>query len=262
MLFQREGFPDEDEFVLCTVTAVNPHSIFCSLDEFGGKTGLIHISEVAPGRIRNMREYVSEGKKVVCKVLRVDSQKGHIDLSLRRVNASQKKQKLDDIKREIFAEKIIELVAKKKKLDIPKLYSELSAVLLKKYDSLMDAFEKVSFEGLSLEKVGLEKSVSSELTEAIVARIKPVAVNIGGIIKMSSYAPDGFERVKAVLLKLEKSGGGSYLGYSGGGSYRLVITSEDYKSAEKLLSDAVNSASKLCKSSDITFEFLRSDEKK
>ena len=51
MLYKKQGMPDEDEIVLCTVTAVHHHSVFAKLDDYG-KTGMIHISEVSPGRIR------------------------------------------------------------------------------------------------------------------------------------------------------------------------------------------------------------------
>ena len=90
MLYHKDGFPEENEAVMCTVTSVQYNSVFCTLDEYG-KSGMIHISEVAPGRIRNIRDYVIEGKKVVCKVLRTDLERGHIDLSLRRVSEGQRR---------------------------------------------------------------------------------------------------------------------------------------------------------------------------
>jgi len=68
MLLKKEGFPEEDELVMCTITKVQFHSVFANLDDYG-KNGMIHISEVSPGRIRNIRDFVKEGKKVVCKVL-------------------------------------------------------------------------------------------------------------------------------------------------------------------------------------------------
>src|SRR3989338_3106883 len=107
MLLEKKGFPAEEELVLCTVTNVQFHSVFVTLDEYNSRTGMIHISEVAPGRIRNIRDFVIEGKKVVCKVLRINQEKGHIDLSLRRVNESQKQLKLNEIKQEQFAENIL-----------------------------------------------------------------------------------------------------------------------------------------------------------
>jgi translation initiation factor 2 subunit 1 len=44
------------------------------IEEYG-KQGLIHISEVSPGRIRNIRDFVKEGKMVVCKVIKIDEGK-------------------------------------------------------------------------------------------------------------------------------------------------------------------------------------------
>ena len=93
MLYKKQGFPEESELVMCTVSNIQYHSVFADLDEYG-RQGMIHISEISPGRIRNIRDYVKEGKKIVCKVLRVNSERGHIDLSLRRVNEAQRKNKI------------------------------------------------------------------------------------------------------------------------------------------------------------------------
>ena len=123
MLLRKQGFPEDNELLLCTVTKVQFHSVFVNIDEYG-KSGMIHISEVSPGRIRNIRDYVKEGKKVVCLVLKVNQEKGHIDLSLRRVNEGQKRAKVDEIKKEQVSEKIIEFVAKKSGLDVRKLFDE------------------------------------------------------------------------------------------------------------------------------------------
>ena len=68
MLYKKQGYPEEEELVLCTVTNVQHHSVFVNIDEYN-LSGMIHISEVSPGRIRNIRDYVKEGKVIVCKVL-------------------------------------------------------------------------------------------------------------------------------------------------------------------------------------------------
>ena len=91
MLLKKRGYPPEDSLVLVTVTKVNPNSVFVTLDYYENRPGLIHISEISPGRIRNIRDFVIEGKKVVCKVLKIDQTKGHIDLSLRRVTEIQRR---------------------------------------------------------------------------------------------------------------------------------------------------------------------------
>jgi len=51
MLYQRKGIPEENEIVLCKVTKIYPNSVFVDLLEYA-KPGMVHISEVSPGRIR------------------------------------------------------------------------------------------------------------------------------------------------------------------------------------------------------------------
>ena len=172
MLLKKQGFPESEELVLCTVTGVNPHSVFCTLDEYGGRTGMIHISEVAPGRIRNIREFVQEGKKVVCKVLQVNKEKGHIDLSLRRVNEGQKRTKLNQIKQEQLAEKIIEYAAKQLGESPLTLYNKLAEKLATQFGSIFAAFEQAAQDKLTLETI-VDKKIAKLLTDAVKQRIKP-----------------------------------------------------------------------------------------
>ncbi len=255
MLLKKEGFPEEDELVLCTVTAVQFHSVFVRLDEYNNRSGLIHISEIAPGRIRNIRDYVVEGKKVVCKVLRIDKEKGHIDLSLRRVNAAQKKNKLNQIKQEQLSEKIVEIVAKENKQDKAKLYDAVSQKLLEKYPSLFDAFEDVVRENLDLSKF-LDEKIAKKLTEAITQRIKPPEVEIGGELMLSSHEPNGVELIKEALKQITVTDG-PVIKYKGTGIYSIWVKSEDYKSAEKILKKTLDGLEKFAKKNRINMEFKR-----
>ncbi|MBW3018824.1 translation initiation factor IF-2 subunit alpha [Candidatus Woesearchaeota archaeon] len=256
MLRKREGFPEEDEFVLCTVTGINPHSVFVTLDEFGGRTGMIHISEVAPGRIRNIKDYVQEGKKVVCKVIQIREDRGHIDLSLRRVNEAQKRRKLNEIKQEQVAEKIIETVARQQKKKTEELYKKISEKLLEEYESLYEAFEDVVAEELDLSKY-TDKRTAEMLTEIIKQRIKPEIIAIGGDVQLSSYEPNGIDLVKKTLQAIEKEG--VEVRYLGAGMHHIELRGEDYKEAEKTLKKALESAEKLAKKNNIEFKFTRKE---
>ena len=73
--------------VLCTVDRIVGTAVFVRIDN-SNIEGEIIMSEVAPGRIRNIRDYVVPKKKIVCKVLRISSS-GNIDLSLRRVTQKE-----------------------------------------------------------------------------------------------------------------------------------------------------------------------------
>ncbi|MFC1648087.1 translation initiation factor IF-2 subunit alpha [Nanoarchaeota archaeon] len=251
MLYQKEGYPEEDEFVLCTITKIQYHSVFCTLDEYE-KSGMIHISEVSPGRIRNIRDYVQEGKKVVCKVLRIDLEKQHIDLSLRRVNEAQKKAKLNVIKQEQRAEKIMEQLAEQLKKPAKDIYNETTKALFTNYEMLYLAFEDVVENDADLKKFGLKKEIADPLTALVKEKIMPKQVTISGLIDAVSYAEDGVSAVKKSLLAAEAKG--SEITYTGAGKYRIQVTAPDYKQAEKIMADCIKAAESEMKEGELKFE--------
>lgn len=256
MLFKKQGFPEEGELVLCTVTSVQYHSVFVELDEYG-KNGMIHISEVSPGRIRNIRDFVKEGKKIVCKVLRINEEKGYIDLSLRRVNESEKRRKIDGIKREQNAEKIVEIAAGKIGVKTEELYKEVSGKI-KNFASLNDFFEKAAQEEGLLESTDIDKKSLKVLEETIKQRIKPTEVEIIGKLKITTYAPNGIEIIKDSLKKAEDAAKGKIsINYLGSGSYRFMVKAPDYKEAEKLMKNATESALNNVTKHNGTAEFAR-----
>src|SRR3989338_4337309 len=235
MLLKKKGFPEVGELVLCTVSAIHFHSIFIKLDEYE-RQGLIHISEIAPGRIRNIRDYVVENKKIVCVVLAVNKEKGHIDLSLRRVNEGQRRAKINEIKQEQIAEKIVEMIAKQKKLDVIPLYTEVFEKASNKYPNLYLCFEDEISKKNVISSFGLKKDIEEALLDAIKLTIKPAIVKISGDLKLSSYKANGIDLIRNTLLNMEELSEGTVtIRYNGGGRYHLDLTTENYKKAEKLL---------------------------
>ena len=256
MLFRKQGFPEEGDLVLCTVTSVQFHSVFVDIDEYG-KGGMIHISEIAPGRIRNIRDFVIEGKKIVCKVLRINEEKGYIDLSLRRVNESEKRRKIDGIKRQQNAEKIIEIAAGKVGLKTEQLYSEVSGKI-KNYASLYECFEAASKDDKLLESLGIDRKYTNVLEEIIKQRIKPSKVEIVGKLKITVFAPNGIDIVKDSLKKAEEAAKERIsIKYLGSGLYRFMVKAPDYKEAEKLMKNATESAINYVTKHAGTAEFAR-----
>lgn len=239
MLVQKKGFPEESELVLCMVTNVQSHSVFVKIEDYG-TSGMIHISEVAPGRIRNIRDYVKEGKMVVCKVLRINKERGHIDLSLRRVTEGQRRNKINDIKQQQKAEKIIEFVAKKLNQDPKEVFTQVSEKLLENYDSVFQGFMDVVETDVTLLKLGVETKLAAELESIIKARLKPERVEVRGNLLLVSEAPDGVERVKTAIKAAKKHKVEAK--YIAGGNYLLIAEGPDYKAAEHDLRTASEAA--------------------
>ena len=63
-----------------TVTKIVPFGIFVNL--FPGKDGLVHISEIAPQRIDNIRDFANEGDRVRVKLVKID-ERGRYNLSMK-----------------------------------------------------------------------------------------------------------------------------------------------------------------------------------
>ncbi len=74
----------EGAVVTGIVTGIQPYGIFVSLDE--RTQGLIHISEITDGYVKNIYDYVNVGESVRVKIIAIDEKAKRISLSLRDVD--------------------------------------------------------------------------------------------------------------------------------------------------------------------------------
>tara|TARA_Y100000034_G_C6893729_1_gene411621 strand:+ start:18 stop:791 length:774 start_codon:yes stop_codon:yes gene_type:complete len=254
MFYKKKGFPEVNSVVMCNVKKVLPHCVFVGLEEYG-KEGMVHISEVSPGRIRNIRDYVVEGKKVVCKILRINRERGHIDLSLRRVNLSQKKKKVDEYKQEMKAEKLLENVGREFKFKLDQMYKEVGYKILDKYDSLTDAFQEVVSGKLELSNLGIKENIAKKIEALVKEKMKPPIVSVKGVFKISTKESNGIEIIKKVLNNLLSKG--LNVAYLSAPKYKISLEDKDYKKAESKLKDAIDSSLQLAKKLKADAEFNR-----
>ena len=255
MFYKKQGFPEIGEIVICTVKKILPHAVFVDLDEYD-KEAMIHISEIAPGRIRNLREYVVEGKKIICRILNLDKTKGYIDLSLRRVTQTQKTNKNNQYKQEQKCEKILEDVAKLLKTDLKTIYEKAGYKIIEKYDGLIPCFNEIVNHNLDLKDLDIDKNIAEKITEVVKEKIKPPEVIISGILKLESDAPDGIELIKKALLQNKYEN--MKISYLSAPNYRLIVTSKDYKTAESLIKNISSSIIEAMKKLKGRAEFIRS----
>ena len=254
MFYKKKGFPEVNDIVMCTVKKVLFHSVFVNLDEYD-KEWMVHISEVSPGRIRNIRDFVVEDKKIACKVLKIDREKGHIDLSLRRVNLKQKRKKIDEYKQEIKAEKLLENVGKELKLDLKKMYEEVGYKIIDNYENLSDGFHEIVNGNLKLSKLGVKDNIAKKLELVVNEKMKTPTVIVGGILKLSTTETNGIEIIKKILNNLiSKKIEVTYLGAP---KYKISLEEKDYKAAETKLKEAIDSTLQLGKKLKADIEFNR-----
>ena len=196
---------------------------------------MVHISEVSPGRIRNLRDFVSIDRQIVCKILSVNKEKGYIDLSLRRVNSTQRREKLDEIKTELKAENLISNLAKKLHQNVAEVYREISKPILKDYSYLFLCFKDVASGEVHLADLGVKKELAQELEAAIIDKFKPKKIILKGEIQLKTYHPNGLDKVKSILQKINQISDTISLTYLGAGRYKFAVEDFDYKPAEQTI---------------------------
>ena len=255
MVFKKTGILEEDEIVLCTVKKILFHSVFVTLDEYENKEGMIHISEIAPGRIRNIRDYVKEGKKIVCKILRIHADKGHIDLSLRRVNNSERIKKNNDYKQEQKAEKLLENVAKKNKKTLDEMYKEIGINLVKEYGSLNVGFQNIAADNSLVKSISLQKKIEDTLLEVINEKIKPIEVKLSATLTLQNNSPNGIEVIKNILSKIKDKN--LKINYISAPKYRITLTAPDFKIGEAKLKQIKEKFLFLGKENNCLVDFAR-----
>jgi len=257
------GLPRPGELVVCTVNKVMDFGAFVGLDEYENREGLIHISEVASGWVKYIRDYVREGQKVVCKVLNVNPERGHIDLSLKDVNEHQRSAKIQSWKLDQKAEKWLSRSAEQLGIDKQEL-EKLEEALLDKFHSFYAIFEELAEHGQdALEGLGLAPEVVKELARAAAENIKAPRVSITGYLDLTCPQPDGVDVIKKALKEALKVGDGAQLEitYVGAPRYRIKVTTEDYKAAETALRQAAERAIAVVRKQRGTGTFIRQLEK-
>ena len=246
MFYKKKGLPEEGEYILCTVKKILFHSVFVNLDEYYQKEGIIHISEISPGRIRNIRDYVKERKKLICKVLRVKHDRGQVDLSLRRVSIAMRKKKNTEVKQEQKAEKIMEIIAKKLNADIKKLYQDFGNKVWEEYGGLYPFFQEFIAGTISLKDASIPQEDIDVVAEVIQEKIKPKKFNIERILILQSEAKNGIEIIKEALEKAgELAKEKNYdlsISYVSAPNYNIKISALDHKVAEKAMEDVTSAA--------------------
>jgi translation initiation factor 2 subunit 1 len=239
-MLDRE-WPQESELVVCTVQNVKDFVAFVSLDEYGGRQGLIPISEIATGWIKYIRDHIREGQKIVCKVLNVDRSRGHIDLSLKDVNEHQRREKIREWKNESKARKWLGFVAEQ----TGESAAALEDLIFKKYGAFHPVFEDLVMDSEStLKKLDLPKKVADTLLHVAQENVKVPRVEVTGHLVLTSTLPDGISVIKKALKSAEPkiAGVDIELLYLGAPMYRIKVTAPDYKKAEKAIEKAANAA--------------------
>ncbi|WP_435097188.1 translation initiation factor IF-2 subunit alpha [Halarchaeum sp. P4] len=256
-----EGWPEQGELVVGKVDEIEDFGVFVDLEEYRDKRGLVHISEVASGWIKNVRDHVREGQTVVAKVLDVDKSSQQIDLSIKDVNDHQRSEAIQEWKNEQKADKWMELAFGEEMSD--EQFRDVADVLVAEFGSLYEGFEQAAIHGTeALEGLDLSEEDVDAIVSTARENVSVPYVTVTGYVHLESPAPDGVDDIKEALQAAEDEDevpeeADLEVTYVGAPEYRIRVEAPNYKTAEDELEAAAARATADVESRGGSGEFHR-----
>jgi translation initiation factor 2 subunit 1 len=243
---KKSEWPEIGEFVIATANNITVYGVYVILDEYG-KEGFLHVSEISSTWVRNIRNFVHDGEKVVLKVLRVEPGKKHIDLSLRRVTKREKREKLLFWKKGKKAEGLLRSVAQRLGLTLKEVYEKAGVPIENNFGDLYEGLERSAREGEKvLLEIGIQKKLASELTEIAKEKIKTPSVKVRATISMNCFKPNGVEKIKESLIKVKDiakpRGTAIRIHTISPPQYQIEVLAKNYKEGNIILKKATDTA--------------------
>ncbi len=200
----KPEWPEHGELVIATIESIRDYGAYANLDEYK-RRGFLHISEISNARIRNVRDFIRENQKMILKVVRVDVEKGHIDLSLRRVTKRERIEKSKAYKKDRKGETLLHEVAQRLNLPLDEVYEKAGAILEEKY-GLYEGFETALKEGSeSIAKLGIPEDLAKVIVQVAQERIRIKMVKVKGVLEVRCLKPNGVKCIQNAFIDAKES---------------------------------------------------------
>lgn len=241
------GWPDIGQLVVGKVESIEDFGVFVELEEYEDKQGLVHVSEVASGWIKNIRDHVRTDQTAVCKVLDVDEEAQQIDLSIKDVNDHQRKEAIQRWKNEQKADNWMDIAFGED--PDPDEYQRIANTLLDTFGGLYDAFEQAAIRGPeALDETDLSDAERDAMVSTARENVSVPYVDVTGYVDLECPGPDGVDAVKEALHQAEGNGEVPddvelSVSYVGAPEYRIKVRAPNYKIAERELEESADRAS-------------------
>lgn len=191
---------------MVTVRAIAEMGAYVHLLEYNSIEGMILLSELSRRRIRSINKLIRVGKTEPVVVIRVDKDKGYIDLSKRRVSAEDVEKCTERFAKAKAVNSILRHVADILKFEtneqLEELYQKTAWHFEQKYKSkaaAYDVFKQSVIDPTILDECGLEVNTRDVLLSNIRRKLTSQAVKIRADIECACYGYEGIDAVKTAL---------------------------------------------------------------
>jgi len=202
--FYENKYPEIESVVMVNVRNIADMGAYVSLLEYGNIEGMILLSELSRRRIRSIHKLIRVNRNEVVMVLRVDKEKGYIDLSKRRVSPEDVAACEDRFNKAKAVHGVLRHVAERRKYYLEDLYEKIGWPLYRKYGHAFDAFKLAISEeknaGDPFEDLEIPQDLKDELKMYIRRRLAPQPIKIRSDIEVSCFTYAGIDAIREALF--------------------------------------------------------------
>jgi len=207
----EKKYPDVDDLVMVNVKSIAEMGAYVSLLEYNNIEGMILLSELSRRRIRSVSKLIRVGRQEVVVVLRVDKEKGYIDLSKRRVAPEEIAKCEERYNKSKAVHSIMRHVAETMQRSIEDLYVQFGWPLYHKFGHAYDAMKLAITDPDSVfAGINIEDEVKACLIKNIQRRLTPQPVKVRADLEVTCFHYEGIDAIKAALKAGESSGTKDY----------------------------------------------------
>lgn len=204
--FYKQKYPEIDDIVMVNVRSIAEMGAYVHLLEYKNIEGMILLSELSRRRIRSINKLIRVGRNECVVVIRVDKEKGYIDLSKRRVSVEELKKCEEKFTRGKTVASILRHVGEVLKYEtdeeLEDLFEKTAWYFDDKYKTTggaYEAFKHAVAEPTILDECDLDDKTKEVLITNINRRMMPQAVKVRSDIEVSCYGYEGIDAIKQAL---------------------------------------------------------------
>lgn len=202
--FYENKYPEVDDVVMVNVQQIAEMGAYVRLLEYDNIEGMVLLLELLRRRIRSIQKLIRVGKNEVVVVLRVDKEKGYIDLSKRRVlpeDVAKCEERYTKLK---AVHSILRHCAEKFNVPLEQLYTTIGWPLGRAYGHAYEAFKLLITDPLVFALLTPPlPDVLDELKLYILRRLTPQAIKIRADVEVLCFGYDGIDAIKDALRDAE-----------------------------------------------------------
>ncbi len=220
--FYEKEFPEKDELCIARFDSIDQTNCYCSLLEYNNARAMILLREISRRRVRSVSKIARVGQVHVAAVLRVDAERGYVDLSKQNMDEDAVKEAENRYNHAKVVHIIMAQLAAASGRTLLELNEKITWPLYAEFDHAYEAFEHIlecgrtvlDAEGPNSWRAREDLAASLDFTlldelfdtlaESIRRRLAPCPKKVKTVFQLTCFNPAGVDIIRDALLAAER----------------------------------------------------------